>query len=95
MLWERNRVQELERAHQKTSLASFLYSVIGCVGTFLVAVTLSSANRWTIFHKYIRMGLAEYAAAISIIIFIAMPQIGELRSLDESRLPISREHESI
>ncbi|KAI5803623.1 HCO3 transporter family-domain-containing protein [Peziza echinospora] len=82
-------IQELERAHKNTSLASFLYSVIGCVGTFLVAVTLSSANSWSVFHKYVRMGLAEYAAAISIIIFIGMPQIGELRDLDQTRLPIS------
>ncbi|KAF8462039.1 HCO3 transporter family-domain-containing protein [Kalaharituber pfeilii] len=82
-------IQELERAHKNTSLASFLYSVIGCVGTFLVAVTLASATKWPVFHKYVRMGLSEYAAAISIIIFIAMPQIGELRELDQSKLPVS------
>ncbi|RPB05143.1 hypothetical protein L873DRAFT_1664058 [Choiromyces venosus 120613-1] len=83
-------VQELERAHANTSFASFLYSVIGCVGTFLVAVTLSTANSWApLFHKYVRMGLAEYAAAISIIIFIVMPQIGELNNLDQQRLPVS------
>lgn len=85
-------VQELERAHQNTSLASFLYSVIGCIGTFLVAVVLSTANNWApLFHRYIRMGLTEYAAAISIIIFIGMPQIGELKDLDQTRLPISSE----
>jgi hypothetical protein len=84
-------VQELERAHASTSLASFLYSVIGCVGTFLVAVFLSTANSWKpLFHKYVRMGLTEYAAAISIIIFIAMPQIGELNALDQQRLPVSK-----
>ncbi|CUS09415.1 unnamed protein product [Tuber aestivum] len=83
-------VQELERSHEKTSFASFLYSVIGCVGTFLVAVTLSTANSWApLFHKYVRMGLAEYAAAISIVIFIAMPNIGELNNLDQQRLPVS------
>jgi hypothetical protein len=84
-------VQELERAHASTSLASFLYSVIGCIGTFLVAVFLSTANSWKpLFHKYVRMGLTEYAAAISIIIFIAMPQIGELNALDQQRLPVSK-----
>ncbi|PWW79028.1 hypothetical protein C7212DRAFT_350247 [Tuber magnatum] len=83
-------VQELERSHAKTSFASFLYSVIGCIGTFLVAVTLSTANSWApLFHKYVRMGLAEYAAAISIVIFIAMPHIGELNDLDQRRLPVS------
>lgn len=83
-------VQVLERAHQNTPFASFLYSVIGCIGTFFVAVFLSTANSWApLFHKYIRMGLSEYAAAISIIIFIGMPQIGELKSLDQRHLPVS------
>ncbi|PUU73356.1 HCO3 transporter family-domain-containing protein [Tuber borchii] len=83
-------VQELERSHANTSFASFLYSVIGYVGTFLVAVTLSTANSWApLFHRYVRMGLAEYAAAISINIFIAIPQIGELNNLDQQRLPVS------
>lgn len=83
-------IQELQRAHANTSLASFLYSVLGCIGTFLVAVTLSTANSWApVFHRYVRMGLAEYAAAISIIIFIGIPQIGELSTLDQQRLPVS------
>lgn len=84
-------VQELERAHANTSLASFLYSVIGCIGTFLVAVFLSTANSWKpLFHKYVRMGLTEYAAAISIILFIGMPQTGDLNELDQQRLPVSK-----
>ncbi|KAI5777663.1 HCO3 transporter family-domain-containing protein [Geopyxis carbonaria] len=83
-------IQELERAHAATSFASFLYSIIGCAGTFLLAALLSTANSWApLFHRYVRMGLTEYAAAISIIIFIAMPQIGELDSLDQQRLPVS------
>lgn len=83
-------VQELQRAHTNTSLASFLYSALGCIGTFLVAVTLSTANNWApVFHRYVRMGLAEYAAAISIVIFIGMPQIGDLRTLDHQHLPVS------
>ncbi|CCX32448.1 Similar to Putative transporter C543.05c; acc. no. Q9HGM6 [Pyronema omphalodes CBS 100304] len=83
-------LQELQRAHANTSLASFLYSVIGCIGTFLLAVFLSTANSWRpLFSKYLRMGLTEYAAAISIIFFIGIPHIGELKTLDQQRLPVS------
>lgn len=82
-------VQELQRNHDAVSLASFLYSVIGAVGTFLVAVFLSTANSWKpLFHRYIRMGLTEYAAAIAIILFIGMPHIGELATLDQQRLAV-------
>lgn len=55
----------------------------------MVAVVLASANSWPVFHRYVRMGLSEYAAAISIILFIGMPHIGELDTLDQQRLPIS------
>ncbi|KAF3902168.1 hypothetical protein ABW21_db0206250 [Orbilia brochopaga] len=83
-------VQELQRNHQMASLASFLYSIIGCIGTFLLAVFLASANSWApLFHKYVRMGLAEYAAAISIVFFIGVPQIGELKTLDKQTLSVS------
>ena len=44
---------------------------------------LSPGNRC-----FIRMGLAEYAAAISIIIFVGMPHVGELASLDEQTLQV-------
>jgi len=82
-------VQELQRNHAQVSFASFLYSVIGAVGTFLLAVFLSSANSWKpLFHRYIRMGLSEYAAAISIILFIGMPNIGELATLDKQTLVV-------
>ncbi|KAI9047065.1 hypothetical protein LZ554_009139 [Drepanopeziza brunnea f. sp. 'monogermtubi'] len=82
-------IQELQRNHDTVSFASFLYSVIGAVGTFLLAVFLSTANSWKpLFHRYIRMGLAEYAAAISIILFIGMPQIGELATLDKATLVV-------
>ncbi|KAL9601586.1 MAG: hypothetical protein Q9219_002420 [cf. Caloplaca sp. 3 TL-2023] len=83
-------VQELQRAHDDLSFAAFLYAVIGAIGTMLVAIFLSTAESWKpLFHRYIRMGLAEYAAAISIIIFIGMPRIGELASLDRSTLHVS------
>lgn len=56
----------------------------------LIAIFLSTAENWKpLFHRYIRMGLAEYAAAISIIIFIGMPHVGELASLDRETLQVS------
>ncbi|KAK9329745.1 HCO3 transporter family-domain-containing protein [Lipomyces starkeyi] len=83
-------IQELQRVHDQTSFASFLYSIIGTIGTLLVAIFLSTAERWKpLFHRYIRMGLSEYAAAISIIIFIGLPHAGELATLDRDTLPVS------
>lgn len=83
-------IQELQRAHTALSFAAFLYAIIGAIGTMLVAIFLSSANKWKpLFHRYVRMGLAEYAAAISIIIFIGMPHVGELASLDKQTLQVS------
>jgi hypothetical protein len=82
-------VQELQRNHAAVSFASFLYSIIGAIGTFLLAVGLSTANSWKpLFHRYIRMGLTEYAAAISIILFIGMPHVGELATLDQQTLVV-------
>ncbi|PLB37923.1 HCO3 transporter family protein [Aspergillus candidus] len=83
-------IQELERAHDSLSFAAFLYAVIGAVGTMLLAIFLSTAESWRpLFHRYIRMALTEYAAAISIIIFIALPHAGELANLDKMTLPVS------
>ena len=83
-------VQELQRAHDMLSFSAFLYAIIGAIGTMLVAIFLSTAERWKpLFHRYIRMGLAEYAAAISIVIFIGMPHVGELASLDRQTLQVS------
>ncbi|KAJ4298299.1 hypothetical protein N0V90_006199 [Kalmusia sp. IMI 367209] len=84
-------VQELERAHANLSFAAFLYSVIGAVGTCSVAIFLSTAEKWKpLFHRYLRMGLSEYAAAISIIIFIGLPHTGELAHLDKETLHVSK-----
>ena len=83
-------VQELQRAHTALSFAAFLYAIIGAIGTMLVAIFLSTAESWKpLFHRYVRMGLTEYAAAISIIIFIGMPHAGELASLDRQTLQVS------
>ena len=83
-------IQELQRAQANLSFAAFLYAIIGAIGTMLVAIFLSTANMWApLFHRYIRMGLTEYAAAISIIIFIGMPHVGELATLDKQTLQVS------
>ncbi|KAI9777138.1 MAG: hypothetical protein M1835_005323 [Candelina submexicana] len=83
-------IQELQRARDGSSFASFLYAIIGAIGTFLVAVALSTAESWKpLFHRYVRMGLTEYAAAISIIVFVGVPHIGELAILDKQTLQVS------
>lgn len=83
-------VQELQRAHDSLSFAAFLYAIIGAAGTFLLALFLSTAESWNpLFNRHIRMGLSEYAAAISIVFFIGMPYVGELASLDKGTLPVS------
>ncbi|KAI9879613.1 MAG: hypothetical protein M1830_007973 [Pleopsidium flavum] len=83
-------IQELQRAHEGLSFAAFLYAIVGAIGTMLLAIFLSTAESWKpLFHRYIRMGLTEYAAAISIIVFIGMPHIGELASLDKQTLQVS------
>ena len=80
---------ELKRTHERTDLAAFLYAIIGAAGTCLLAIFLSTANRWTpLFHRYVRLGLAEYAAAISIVLWIAIPYIGELRTLEHVKLEV-------
>ena len=83
-------VQELQRARDRLDFASFLYAIIGAVGTFLLALFLSTAESWKpLFHRYVRMGLREYAAAISIIFFIGIPYAGELAALDKDTLQVS------
>lgn len=83
-------VQELQRAHANLSFAAFLYGIIGAIGTMMIAIFFSTAESWKpLFHRYIRMGLTEYAAAISIVIFIGMPHVGELASLDKMTLQTS------
>ncbi|KAL8987269.1 MAG: hypothetical protein Q9177_003508 [Variospora cf. flavescens] len=91
LIYFHKAVQELQRAQDDLSLAAFLYAVIGAIGTTLVAIFLSTAERWRppLFHRYVRIGLAEYAAAISIIIFIGMPHVGELATLERSTLHVS------
>ncbi|KAM0269262.1 hypothetical protein ACHAQH_009787 [Verticillium albo-atrum] len=85
-------VREMQRTKEIVSLAAFLYAIIGCAGTCLLAILLSTATSWQpLFHRYIRMGLAEYAAAISIIFFIGMPYLGDLATLDHNRLMVQKD----
>ncbi|KAK4194547.1 putative transporter [Triangularia verruculosa] len=80
---------ELKRTHEQMPLDSFLYAMIGAIGTCLVAILLSTATKWKpLFGRVIRMGLSEYAAAISIILFIGIPYIGDLANLDHGRLAV-------
>ncbi|CAM1501719.1 Fc.00g037030.m01.CDS01 [Cosmosporella sp. VM-42] len=80
---------ELKRTHGMVSLAAFLYAIIGAIGTCLLAIFLSTANSWKpLFHRYVRLGLTEYAAAISIVIWVGIPYIGDLASLDHVRLEV-------
>jgi hypothetical protein len=80
---------ELQRTHARTDFAAFLYAIIGSVGTCLVAIFLSTAHRWEpLLHRYVRLGLTEYAAAISIILWIGIPYIGELKHLQHVKLDI-------
>lgn len=80
---------ELKRTHASVSFAAFLYAIIGAFGTCIVAIVLSTANSWKpLFHRYVRLGLTEYAAAISIVFWIGIPYMGELASLDHERLQV-------
>jgi hypothetical protein len=80
---------ELKRTHARVSMAAFLYAIIGAVGTCLLAIALSTAQHWKpLFHRYMRLLLTEYAAAISIILWIGIPYIGELKELDHVKLEV-------
>lgn len=73
-------IQELQRAHDTLSFAAFSYVVIGATGTMLVAIFLSTAENWKLlFHRYVRTGLKRYAAAISIVLFIAYNIFGNFQ----------------
>ena len=91
LIYFNKAIQELRRIHESNSFASFLYAIIGAVGTCFVAMFLSTAPSWKpLFHRHVRMLLSEYAAAISIVILIGVPYVGELADLDKRRLQVSR-----
>lgn len=83
-------VQEIERVKAAVDYASFLMAIIVACGTFLLALFLSTADSWKpLFHRYIRLGLREYAAALSLIFFIGIPYAGEFAMLDKDTLQVS------
>ncbi|KAI4143411.1 MAG: hypothetical protein LQ340_007012 [Diploschistes diacapsis] len=83
-------IQELQRVHDDLSFATFLYTIIGAFGTAGLAILLSTAESWKpLFPRYFRMFLTEYAAAISIVLFIGLSHLGELSTLDQSTLQVS------
>ncbi|KAK2048666.1 hypothetical protein LZ31DRAFT_582066 [Colletotrichum somersetense] len=91
VIYFQKAVLEIQRTKTVVSMAAFLYSIIGAVGTCLLAIFLSMAVSWKpLFHKYVRMALTEYAAAISIIFFIGMPYVGDLADLNHYRLEVSK-----
>ncbi|CAK7226753.1 hypothetical protein SBRCBS47491_006336 [Sporothrix bragantina] len=93
VIYFQKAVLELQRNKTAVSMASFLYSIIGAIGTCLFAVFLSTADKhWApLFGRIPRMLLSEYAAAISIIFFIGVPHIGDLATLDQQRLSVQTE----
>ncbi|KAL8387479.1 hypothetical protein RB595_009876 [Gaeumannomyces hyphopodioides] len=81
--------KQLSRIHAAVPFASFLYSVLGAFGTCFTAVFLATAHGWApLFGRFVRAGLAEYAAALSIMLWIAVPYLGELGTLEHHRLPV-------
>lgn len=80
---------ELQRTRDRTEFAAFLYAIIGAAGTCLLAIFLSTANSWApLLHRHVRLGLTEYAAAISIVLWVGIPYAGELRTLEHVRLDV-------
>lgn len=90
IIYFQKAIQELRRAHDTLSFAAFLHAIIGAVGTMLTAIFLSTAESWKpLFNRHLRTGLKEYAAAISIVLFVGLPHVGDLAALDKSALPVS------
>ncbi|KAL8416853.1 hypothetical protein RB596_007119 [Gaeumannomyces avenae] len=75
--------KQLSRIHAAVPFASFLYSVLGAFGTCFTAVFLATAHGWApLFGRFVRTGLTEYAPALSFMLWIAVPYLGELGSLE-------------
>ncbi|KAK0729841.1 HCO3 transporter family-domain-containing protein [Lasiosphaeris hirsuta] len=80
---------ELKRTHDNVPFDAFLYAIIGAFGSCFLAIFLATTLKWKpLFGRIVRTGLAEYAAAISIILWIGIPYIGELANLDHQRLAV-------
>lgn len=77
----------------EAALAPFLYAVLGATGTCLFAVLLSTApTSWApLFPRWARLGLGEYAAALSVLLWVGVPHMGDLAALDHARLEVQGE----
>ncbi|PIA97947.1 putative transporter [Cercospora beticola] len=82
-------LQEFRRSHGTLPLDAFLFSVIDAVGTFLLALMLSTAESWTFFPRWIRRMLRQYGTAIAVITFVALGYIGDAGRLQKNRLSTS------
>lgn len=84
--------QEFRRGHADMPLDAFLYSVIDGVGTFLLALLLSSAEKWApLFPRHVRSFLRQYATAIAVIFFVGIGYLGDVEALEKGRLSTSSE----
>ncbi|UNI24124.1 hypothetical protein JDV02_009899 [Purpureocillium takamizusanense] len=77
----------------EAALAPFLYAVLGAAGTCLLAVLLSTApSSWApLLPRWLRVGLGEYAAALSVLLWVGVPHVGDLVALDHARLEVQGE----
>ncbi|KAM3421462.1 hypothetical protein BST61_g1855 [Cercospora zeina] len=82
-------IQEFLRSHKKFPMDAFLFSVIDAVGTFLLALLLSTAESWGFFPRWVRRTLRQYGTAISVITFVALGYIGDAGRLQKNRLSTS------
>ena len=83
-------LQEFRRGHEHMPLDAFLYSVIDGVGTFLLALLLSSAEKWTpLFPRHFRSLLRQYGTPIAVVVFVGLGNIGDVQHLEKGRLSTS------
>ncbi|KAF2210208.1 hypothetical protein CERZMDRAFT_113435 [Cercospora zeae-maydis SCOH1-5] len=82
-------LQEFRRSYGNFPLDAFLFSIIDAVGTFLLALLLSTAESWSFFPRWVRRMLRQYGTAISVITFVALGYIGDAGRLQKNRLSTS------
>ncbi|KAF2993246.1 hypothetical protein E8E13_000432 [Curvularia kusanoi] len=87
-----NAIQELMRSQQNVSFAAFLWALVSCVGTFLLALLLNSAPNWPpILGCSVRTNMQRYAVPISFFTFTALGFLPGITDLDEAPLNTSSE----
>ncbi|SMQ48587.1 unnamed protein product [Zymoseptoria tritici ST99CH_3D7] len=82
-------LQELRRGHQEMAFDAFLYSVVDCVGTFALAVLLSTAEKWKFFPNHLKLWLRQYATIIAVVTFVGIGYVGDAAGLEKNRLQTS------